>query len=140
MSTGVVTELPQLLSEAEAYERFQLLEDKELRRARAAREIGFYRRKNRIWYRLDELERFIANRLIKDYTPPCPHPSPDSAGIGSAALPDRRDSMPSGMTPELERSGAERYVQQILKRPNSTYRRSFIPKDPESPKNQSQSG
>lgn len=44
-----VTTLPKLVTEAEAYLRFaDVLEAKELRRARAEGLIGFYRRKKKI--------------------------------------------------------------------------------------------
>src|SRR3954464_12634073 len=104
---GDVLPLPELVSEAEAYRLFSILEDKELRRARQDREIGFYPRKNRIFYRLDELESFVARKLQQSYVPPCQKNSSASADTGSRASPAPPTSTASGMTPELEKSAVD---------------------------------
>src|SRR5690606_22180256 len=61
---SAVSPLPALLTEAEAYERYgSVLRDKELRRAREARAIGYYKRKGKILYREDELAAFVLAKL-----------------------------------------------------------------------------
>ena len=53
--------LPKLLSEAEAVKTYgELLRDKELRRARQAGVLGYYKRGARIYYVEDELVAYIA--------------------------------------------------------------------------------
>ena len=66
-----------LITEAEAYRIYgHLLEDKELRRARAAGLIGYLRRKRTIHYRRDELDSFVNAAIQEGYIPPCRAPEP----------------------------------------------------------------
>lgn len=66
-----------LITETEAYEIYgDVLEDKELRRARQERRIGYLRRKRRILYRRDELDRYVQAIIAQEYVQPCAQPSP----------------------------------------------------------------
>lgn len=115
-----VVHLPELVSEVDAYARFPILEDKELRRARQAKAIGYFRRKHSIFYRLDELERFVARKLDESYVPPCPTTHSSASGdTGSPPSPDQGTSTVSGMTPDLEKSAAEALAREILSKPRS---------------------
>lgn len=105
--------LPKLISEADAYERWpELLEAKELRRARVEGKLGYYRRKKKILYREDELVAFIAGILEASFTPPRDDrktkgaPAPCTSGI-------------PGMTPELERAASELLRRRSFRRPRS---------------------
>ncbi len=111
---GEVTLLPRLLAESDAYARFPLLEDKELRRARQSGETGYFNRKNRIFYREDELQAYVARKLQLSYVPPCPkNPPSASDATGSTGLPDHPTGTDSGMTPALEKRAADLLAQRI---------------------------
>ena len=65
-----IDDLPELISEAQAYELYRdILRDKDLRRARQKGEIGYYQRGRKISYGADELREFIARKLEEAYTP-----------------------------------------------------------------------
>lgn len=118
--------LPTLITEQEAQKRFaQLLEDKELRRARQAGEIGYYKRKGTISYREDELLDFIAQRLEESYTPPCHKKNSGSDDTGSTKSTDPETGTDSGMMPELKKSAADLLRQQTSKAQKSNSRRSY---------------
>lgn len=118
MGEGILT-MPLLLTEAEAYEVYgNFLQDKELRRARERRLIGYYRRKNKILYRADELAAFVETRLQRSYVPPCQNSSA-SESIGSPELEAQPNSIASGMTPELEKSAADRLRLTTSRKPRS---------------------
>jgi len=122
---AVVRALPQLVTEDQAYETFgHLLQAKERRRARQEHRIGFYKRKKTIFYRVDELSRFLNERLAESYQPCDPVPSSNSDHTGSAGLPDQPNCIGSGMTPELEKSAADLLRQQLSKPPRSRSPRS----------------
>lgn len=119
-----ILQLPPLLSEAEAVEQYgAFLEDKELRRARQERVLGYYKLKGKILYREDELADYIKAKLEGRYTKPCQINS-GSGDTGSTTSKDRGTSTGSGMTPELERSGAALLRQQTSKKPRSSSRQS----------------
>jgi hypothetical protein len=70
-----------LISEAEAYQEYgRVLEDKELRRARAAGLLGYLRRKRKIFYRRDELEEFIRRSIEEEFVP-CKRTQPRRAPV-----------------------------------------------------------
>jgi hypothetical protein len=111
--------LPALLTEAEANDLYgHVLEDHELRRARQHRAIGYYKRKGKILYRADELAAFVEARLERSYVAPCQKPS-DSDDTGSPQSQAQANSTVVGMTPELEKSGADLLRQMISRKPRS---------------------
>jgi hypothetical protein len=119
--------LPTLLTEAEAYERFgHVLEDKELRRAREGKELGYYVRKGRIFYNEAELLAYIAASLKGSYHAPCQ--SSASGNTGSTPSPDQPATIASGMTPDLVRSAGALLRQRILSKQRSSSPRSSSPK------------
>ena len=122
--------LPDLLTEQEAYKRFgNVLGVKELRAARQGGLIGFYERKRKILYRLDELEQFVIKRLAESYT--CPSATnlfSNLATTGLTELPAQADSIASGMTEDLEKSAAAHLRRQISKPQRSPSRRSSFGK------------
>lgn len=110
MMPAEIATLPVLLTEREAYGKYGgYLEDKELRQARAASEIRWLRRKNRIMYREGDLVAFISARIEAETVPCRPvRPLPSSSLENTGSTPSRAQgaSTVSGMTPELERSAA----------------------------------
>lgn len=61
-------DFPRIISEADAHMRYKhLIEDKELRRARQNGELGYFRRKRRIYYREEELVAFLNRSLENAY-------------------------------------------------------------------------
>jgi hypothetical protein len=115
--------LPQLVTEVEAYALFPLLQDKELRQARQDGEIGYYPRKKRIYYRLDELQAYMARKLQQSYVPPCPkNPQHASDATGSTRYQARPTGTASGMTPDLEKRAADLLAQRASNSPSSSSR------------------
>lgn len=114
---GAVSELPKLVTEAEAYEVYgAVLQDKELRRARQARVIGYYKRRGKVLYREDELAAYVEAAIERSYVAPC---GSQSGNTGSTPFQDQPTSIGSGMSPELERAGASRLRQQTSRKPKS---------------------
>lgn len=71
-ATAAPITMGDLITETEAYEVYgDVLEDKQLRRARQERRIGYLRRKRRILYRRDELEKYVQTILTEGYVEPC---------------------------------------------------------------------
>lgn len=125
---------PELLSEREAYERYgDVLEDKQLRRARTSRQIGYYVLQNRIKYRADELAAYVERHVQARYHP-CDSSKSESTGSIASLVPS--DSTAFGMTPELEKSAAALLRQQTLKKPRSGSPRSSSRKDQGTRENQ----
>lgn len=122
--SGNVCALPELVVEAEAYARYPFLQAKELRKARHEKRIGFYQRKQRIFYRADELEAFVGRLLEESYVAPCPETCTSSDDTASSPSPAPAGSTALGMTPELERLGAEALAREISSRPRSNSPRS----------------
>jgi hypothetical protein len=114
-----IAHLPELVTEAQAYELYgHVLQEKELRHARQSGLIGYYKRRGKVLYRADELAAFIAARLERSYVAPCQKPS-DSDDTGSPQSQAQANSTVVGMTPELEKSGADRLRQMISRKPRS---------------------
>ena len=113
--------LPELVNEREAYARYgHILEDKELRVARVNGTIGFFKFKNKIHYRVDDLHAFIAAKLQRSYKPPrCVEPE------RRAVAPTVEAPIIPGMTDELMTAAANLLRKSVSKPPRSRSRSMF---------------
>jgi hypothetical protein len=132
-----VTPLPQLVTEPDAYALFPLLEDKELRRARQNGEIGYFDRKGRIYYRLDELQAYMARKLQQSYVPPCQKNLPSASDdTGSTKFQAQPTGINFGMTPQLEKRAADLLERRISSKPKSNSQPTSSKKAPVVPQSQ----